>query len=204
LCLCYLVQLKIQSSGWIFTYSAIAALPRVDGNRVSIQGTSLGGFIAASAAAVDAAFDRNFIALAGGDLYGLFQNGRREARMIRDRLAEDGVRDEALRRLCNRIDPMHLAHRLPPDRTRLISAEADQVVPEASARTFAKAAGLDEEHHLWLSADHYTAVLHLPWMIRTIADHVQADPASQSDSASSATQPGEASGDPAAREPAGE
>lgn len=161
---------------------AIAGLTHVQGDRVSIQGTSLGGFIAASSAALDAAFERNFIVLAGGDLYGMLQNGRREARMIRERLEEAGIRGDALRELCNRLDPIHLAHRLPPERTWLISAVADQVVPEANARALADAAGLVDPHHVWLQSDHYSAALHLPWMIRTIAEKVHTGPLAPSES----------------------
>ncbi|MDH3585267.1 MAG: hypothetical protein OER86_13770, partial [Phycisphaerae bacterium] len=68
-----------------------------------------------------------------------------------------------------RIEPVHVAHRLDPKRTWLFSAFADQVVPAANARALAAAIGLDNSHHHWISGDHYTAVLNLPWMIRRMA-----------------------------------
>ena len=160
---------------------AIAVLPRVDGRRISIQGTSLGGFVATSAASLDSSFDHNFVVLAGGHLQEVFENGRREARWLRQSLERAGYRDGRLRAACDRIEPVHVAHRLDPKRTWLFSAFADQVVPAANARALAAAIGLDDSHHHWISGDHYTAVLNLPWMIRRMAQtiHGEADQSPQ-------------------------
>lgn len=150
---------------------AIAALPHVDGQRVSIVGVSLGSFVTASAAAIDNAFDRVFLLLAGGDLYGLLRNGSREAAHLRRMLNHHGYRGEKLKQLCDEVDPVHLAHRLDPAVTWLYSARFDQVVPAASARALANAAGLAEDHHRWLGTGHYTGMLFLP----RILDHVAAE-----------------------------
>ena len=153
---------------------AIAALPRVDAERISIQGTSLGGFIAASTASVDAVFDNTFILLAGGNLYNMFTNGQRESRWIRERLEASGVDDAKLRELCDTLELTYLADRLDPARTWLFSAISDQVVPAANARALAAAAKLEPAHHIWLSGDHYTCVLHLPWVMGQIAGKLNA------------------------------
>lgn len=151
---------------------AIAALPAVEEGRISIQGTSLGGFQATAAAAMDGGFENNFIFLAGADLYTVLTKGTREARWLRESLLRNGVDDTQLKTLCDPIDPVHTAHRLDPERTWLFSAEADQVVPPASARALAEAIGLKDGHHLWLSGDHYAALLHIRWVSRFIADVV--------------------------------
>lgn len=147
---------------------AIAALPRIDAEHISLQGTSLGGFIAASTAAVDAVFDKTFILLAGGNLYDMFTNGQRESRWIRERMEQAGVDDAKLRELCKRLELTYLAHRLVPETTWLISALSDQVVPAANARALAAAAKLEESHHIWVSGDHYTCILHLPWILHQV------------------------------------
>lgn len=153
---------------------AIAALPGVDAERISIQGTSLGGFIASAAAAVDPVFDNAFIMLAGGNLYDMLHDGRREAAMIRHALERAGFVGEKLRELCRRIEPTRLAHRLNPATTWLISAKGDQVVPAANARALAEAASLEEDRHLWLAGDHYSVLLHMPWAARMMSQTILA------------------------------
>ena len=46
----------------------VAALPLIDTTRIALQGTSLGGFVAATVAGLDRGFDKSFILLAGGNL----------------------------------------------------------------------------------------------------------------------------------------
>lgn len=150
----------------------IAALPEVEDDRISIQGTSLGGFIASAAAAVDPVFDNAFILLAGGNLYEMFLNGHREAASIREALARAGFEGERLRELCERIEPTRLAHRLNPATTYLISASNDQVVPAANARALAAAASLGESNHLWLAGDHYSVLLYMPSAARMMIDAI--------------------------------
>ena len=149
---------------------AIAALPAVDPSRISIHGTSLGGFYATAAASIDDAFEHTFIFMAGADLYGVLTRGVREAAWVRESLERNGVTDDRLRKLCEPLDPARTANRLDPARTWLYSAQADQVVPADSARALAQAIGLDEEHHTWLSGDHYAALLHLPWIAERMAE----------------------------------
>ncbi len=47
---------------------AVAAIPLVDSTRISLQGTSLGGFVTATTAGLDQGYHRVVIFLAGGDL----------------------------------------------------------------------------------------------------------------------------------------
>jgi hypothetical protein len=70
------------------------------------------------------------------------------------------------------IEPMRLAHRLPPDRTWLYSALFDDVVPARNAALLARAAGLEAGHHVRLAADHDTGVLYLPVILAELAGHI--------------------------------
>ncbi len=145
-----------------------AAMPGVDPDKVSLQGTSLGGFVSATTAGLDRGFDQVFIMLAGGDLVGLMERGEREVAELRRRLEQAGYTGEKLRDLFHPIEPNRLARRVDPQRTWLYSAEQDRVVPLANAFAWKERAGLDSEHHVRLLGDHVTTIIYLP----VILDHV--------------------------------
>ncbi len=65
---------------------AVAVLPHVDARHIALQGTSLGGFVVATSASLDPAFQTVFIMLAGGNLYDMFQRGQREVAEARREL----------------------------------------------------------------------------------------------------------------------
>ncbi len=147
---------------------AVACLPGIDPQRISLQGTSLGGFVTATTAGLDRGYDQVFIMLAGGDLYGLMESGKREAAELSQRLADAGYSGDKLRDLMWTIEPTRLADRVDRQKTWLYSAEQDTVVPMANALAFKKAAGLDDDHHIRLPGDHISTIVFLP----VILDHV--------------------------------
>lgn len=151
---------------------AAAALPLVDRRHIALQGTSLGGFVAAAAGSLDRGFDSVFLMLAGGELFELIQNGQRDAAKVRQQLQSAGITDEQLQALLATIEPTRIAHRLDPHRTWLYSATRDQVVPLKNALALAEAAGLDRKHHVLLPADHYTGVVYLPVVLSHMRDQV--------------------------------
>ena len=146
-------------------FDAVAALPGVDPTRISLQGTSLGGFVATSAASLDGCYHHNFIMLAGGDLYDMIQNGQQDTAKLRDQLANVGYTGDKLKDLLNQVEPTRIAHRLPPERTWLYAALQDDVVPIRNARRLADAIPLDKQHRLEFIGGHYTAALWLPVVI---------------------------------------
>jgi dienelactone hydrolase len=141
---------------------AVATLPFVDDQRISLQGTSLGGFVSATAAGLDSAYHRVFILLAGGDLYGVLTEGRRDATKVRQAIMTEGMTDDNFRQLLQPIEPLRLAHRLDRQRVWLFSGRYDDVVPPRSSELLAAAAGLDDEHHVKLMANHYSGIIFLP------------------------------------------
>ncbi len=106
----------------------VAALPMVSGG-VSLQGTSLGGFVATMAGSIDGIFDTNILALTGGDVFGVLSKGKMDAARVREQLRRVGFTDDKLREWLWQIEPLRIAHRLKPSRTWLFSARFDQVVP---------------------------------------------------------------------------
>jgi dienelactone hydrolase len=153
---------------------AVAALPHIDSTNIAVQGTSLGGFVAATTGGLDRGFTSVHIMVAGGDLYGLVSNGQREAGKLREMLAEAGYTGDKLRDLFAAIEPLRLAHRLNPQTTWLYSATRDQVVPPSHALKLAEAAKLVDDHHIRLWADHYTGIVYVPVVVDSIAKHVKA------------------------------
>jgi dienelactone hydrolase len=148
---------------------AVAALPLVDASHIAVQGTSLGGFVAANAAALDGktsrGYDSVFITLAGGELYDLIENGEQDAAKVRKQLADAGITGEKLKEITAHVEPTRIAHRLSAERTWLYSGTRDKVVPLKNALALAKSAKLADEHHVQMNADHYSGILFLPTIL---------------------------------------
>jgi hypothetical protein len=136
----------------------VASLPMVAGG-VSLQGTSLGGFVATMAGSIDGAFDANILALTGGDVFGVLSKGKMDAARVRQHLRDIGYTDDKLRDWLWQIEPLRIAHRLNAKKTWLFSARYDQVVPHAHGKKLAEAIGLDWSHHRQLAGCHYTCAI---------------------------------------------
>ncbi len=155
---------------------AIAALPHIKPGPIAIEGTSLGGFVAATAAEMDGAFDPVCLAICGGDVMTVLTEGKFDAEWQHQRLLRAGYDDEQMRERLSPVDPLRFANRLDPKHTFLYSAKADQVIPARCTAALSDAIGLDEEHHLWFDCDHYTAVLFLPAIIEHVAEQILKTP----------------------------
>jgi len=148
---------------------AVKILPGVDDEKISLQGTSLGGFIVATTAGLDDAFYRSFVLLAGGSLPDLVSAGKRETAELREMLQRQGFEGQKVFDLLNKFEPNRLAHRIDARRLWLYTATFDTVVPAASGDSFARAAGLDPAHHIRMPANHYSGVVFLPMVLDQIA-----------------------------------
>jgi len=160
---------------------AVAVLPHVNRKNIALQGTSLGGFVASTAAGLDRGYQSVHIMVAGGDLYNLVQNGQREAGKLREMLAEAGYSGDKLRDLFAQVEPLRLAHRLSPETTWLYSATKDQVVPPIHADKLAAASHLTEDHHIRLWADHYTGIIYMPVVVDSMSKKIQEHSTPQQD-----------------------
>jgi len=164
---------------------AIAALPNIKPGPIALQGTSLGGFVAATAAGIDPGpargFDPVVLLISGGDSYGALMNGQFDARFLRRSLERKGYVGQKLKDLLEPVEPLRVAHRLNPRRTWLISARDDLTVPRASSDALAKAIGLDDSHRIWLGTNHYTTLLLLPAAAQTMADIILGEEPGQRD-----------------------
>ena len=149
---------------------AVSAIPTVDTTRISLQGTSLGGFVTATTAGLDQAYHRVIVFLAGGDLYSVLMEGKKESAKVRDELTKSGMSESEVRMMLSSIEPLRIAHRIDPSRTWLFSALYDDVVPPRNAKLFAAAAHLDSNHHMEMQANHYSGVIYLPMVTQQMAE----------------------------------
>ncbi len=163
----FLVTMKQGVADARRAFDAVSALPGVDKTRISIQGTSLGGFVTTSAASLDGCYHRNFIMLAGGELYSMIMEGKQDTANVREKLAKAGYTDQKLKDLLYQVEPTRIAHRLPPDRTWIYAALQDDVVPIRNARILADKIPLEKSHRMEFTGGHYTAALWLP----VVVDH---------------------------------
>jgi dienelactone hydrolase len=153
---------------------AVAALPWVAGAEIGLQGTSLGGFVAATVAGLDRGYAKSFILLAGGKIADVLLNGRRDATSMHRRLGKAGVTDQEIRDLTRVIEPMRLAHRVASETTWVFSGKFDDVVPPPCTRAFVNAAKLDRDHDVVLPVGHYTAALLLPAIMPKLGELIHA------------------------------
>ncbi|GAB4192553.1 MAG: hypothetical protein Kow00105_06620 [Phycisphaeraceae bacterium] len=151
-------------------YDAIRALPNISPGPIAIQGTSLGGFVAATVGAIDRRFDPVVLLISGADGYATLREGLHDARYLRQALERKGYQGEAIRQLLDPVEPLHYVHRLDPERTWLISARQDQTIPPTSRQALVDAIGLDEKHHRTVEASHYTITMFLPIISDYMAD----------------------------------
>jgi pimeloyl-ACP methyl ester carboxylesterase len=152
----------------------VAALPSVEGG-VSLQGTSLGGFVATLAGSIDGCFETTILALTGGDVFGILSKGKMDAARVRGHLRDAGMTDERLREALWKVEPLRVAHRMDAKKTWLFSARYDQVVPAQHGKMLAEAINLDWSHHRQLTGCHYTCAVNahrfLEEMVRAVPRH---------------------------------
>lgn len=152
---------------------AVEVLPMVDATHIGLQGTSLGGFVSATAAGLDGCYDSVHLMLAGGNLFDVIQNGKHDAAEFKRLFAEAGYTGDALRKLLLPVEPNRLAHRLDPNRTWLYTGKHDTVVPPENSNSFAKSASLPDTHHIRLNCDHYSGAIYLPFVLQNMEKRVR-------------------------------
>ena len=154
---------------------AVVVLPHIDADNISLQGTSLGGFVCATAASLDKSYSRVFIMLAGGGLADVIEHGQKDAAKFRESLAEAGLTGDKLKSVVSTIEPTRIAHRLDPNTTWLYSARFDKVVPPSSSNLLATTAKLDSSHHIQMLANHYSGVIYVPYLLTHMQQQIEAD-----------------------------
>jgi alpha/beta superfamily hydrolase len=144
----------------------VRAEPTVDPDRVALLGLSLGGLVAACAAARNGAVSALVLWAAVADLMGVFGK-RGDWDQVEERLARDGFVEWGAHRIgrgffddCQRVDPLAevAGYRGP---ALVVHGSEDASVPVAHARMYMDAlAGTDATSYIVQGADHtFTGVL---------------------------------------------
>lgn len=152
---------------------AVAVLPGVDTGQIALQGTSLGGFVAALIGSVDRGYHAVFIMLAGADFYDILQTGQKDTAKLRQKFADAGYEGERLKELLSPVESLRIAHRLDPERTWMYSARDDEVVPIRNARLLAATAGLSPAHQAEMPGGHYSVAVYFPFIVDDVVERLR-------------------------------
>ena len=148
----------------------LGAQPQIDPARISILGTSLGGFVASVASGVDGRFAHSVFVLAGGDLSRVLSTESREVRSVREAIEASGLSPAEVTKKLEFIEPCTFAGRIDPATVMMVNTRSDPVVPPASAEMLAKAIGgvkID-----WYDGDHYALVWRLLEVLACVTEHL--------------------------------
>lgn len=134
--------------------------PQVDAERISLLGTSLGGFVGSVASGVDGRFHRSVFILAGGHLEQIILGPSREVRAPREAFQASGLTAADLARELAVVEPCTFAGRIDPRSVVMVNTKDDPVVPPANAQALADAIGGVPIR--WYAGDHYALIWKLP------------------------------------------
>lgn len=152
------------------TVDLLASRPEIDPRAIGVTGISLGGIVAASAAAEEPRLARALLVLAGGDLRAIIDHAD-ELRQLKQSFQQlpEAEREAALEAL-QKVDPLthapKLRGRAAEGRLMMINAGEDEVVPRDCTNQLAEALGLAGKV-VWLEGlGHYTAMAAMPDMLQ--------------------------------------
>lgn len=141
---------------------------------VGLEGLSLGGMVASSAAGLDDAFSPVVIVASGGDPAAVVTHGGMDAAWMRERLARAGYAGEKLRGLLDPLDPLKVAGRITAAHCWMYRAKADGVFPQDSGDRLVKGIGLPEAQVMVKPGNHYAAMCWLPEVAEFMAEKMTA------------------------------
>jgi dienelactone hydrolase len=172
----------------------LVSRPEVNPQAVGAIGISLGGIVAATAAAQEPRIARAVLILAGGDLDHIIHHAR-ETRELSQRLRKlaPDVRAEVETALAQ-VDPLNSAAQLraraQQGRVLMVNAAEDEVIPPDCTRRLATALGIADRVR-WLDGlGHYTALAALPDILAAAVDFFAVDLPPAAHTPSPQTQPG--------------
>lgn len=150
----------------------IESQPQVDGNRIGLCGTSLGGFIAALSGGVDGGFNKIALVLAGGDMSTVLTTQSREVKEIKQHITSLNLTDEKISALFEPIEPLTFADRLKSSKVLMINGSLDTIVPPVCAQKLADATGAEI---YWFNTDHYGMSKYLLAALGKVNAHFSGD-----------------------------
>lgn len=148
-------------------FGVLAARPEVDAKRVGLFGISLGAIVASVAWSVDSRPAAGVFVMGGADFPGIALNGSLSGPFVRKMGLEAG----ALRTAWAGLDPLDYKEANVGKKALLINVNSDTVIPRANALRLKEA--FPDSRQIWLPLGHYTSILHLLWLPRSVSRRFQ-------------------------------
>lgn len=148
-------------------FGVLAARPEVDAGRVGLFGISLGAIVGSVAWSVDPRPAAGVFVMGGADFPGIALNGSLSGPFVRKMGLEAG----ALRSAWAGLDPLDYKAANAGKKALLINVNSDTVIPRANALRLKEA--FPDSRQVWLPLGHYTAILHLFWLPRSVSRRLQ-------------------------------
>lgn len=138
----------------------IEAWPDLDGDRIGVQGISLGSITGSLACAIEPRISHACLIMGGGSLADIvYESTEKEAREYRKLWSQNGGTRDSLAKLMAPFDPVTYPERLKERVLLMICASQDESVPKKSSMALWEAAGRPEL--IWYPCGHYTMVRYL-------------------------------------------
>lgn len=142
----------------------------VDSKRLGVLGVSLGALVGSIVLGLEPDVSTGCLLLGGADLARILWDGDMTAKVARS-LEREGMTYEKLAASIAPYDPREHAPGAQGKKLWLINARWDKVVPRAAADALYEALG--RPHRTWVWGGHYSAILHMVWMPRSVSRFFQ-------------------------------
>lgn len=144
-------------------FGVLAARPEVDAQRVGLFGISLGAIVGSVAWSVDPRPAAGVFVMGGADFPGIALNGSLSGPFVRRMGLEAGE----LRTAWTGLDPLDYKEANAGKKALLINVNSDTVIPRSNALRLKEA--FPDSRQIWLPLGHYTAIVHLLWLPRSVS-----------------------------------
>ncbi len=134
----------------------VESRPEFATGRIGIAGTSLGAIVAAVVCGVEPRVRLAAFVLGGADLAHILWNSSRVVKE-RDQMRREGLTEERLRTALAPIEPLRFLPEAKLDRSYVIGARYDSVIPAADTQKLIDALG--DAKFVWLDTGHYGGFL---------------------------------------------
>ncbi len=141
--------------------------PEVDAGRVGLFGISLGALVSASVYSVDSTPKFAAFMLGGADFSSLLAASSMTGPFVK----KMGMSPELMAPAWAGLDPLEYKEKNRDKKAVLINASWDAVIPKANALKLKEA--FPSSRHRWVPLGHYSAILHLFWIPRSVSREFQ-------------------------------
>lgn len=148
-------------------FGVLASRPEVDAGRVALFGISLGAIVGSVTWSVDPRPAAGVFLMGGADFPGIALNGSLSGPFAR----KMGLKAEDLRAAWTGLDPLDYKSANAGKKALLINVNSDTVIPRDNALRLKEA--FPDSRQVWLPLGHYSAIVHLLWLPRSVSKKLQ-------------------------------